>query len=82
MEKMLREKEKMIVEYEDRKERDYGKKDKEGSYVKSTIQEIAIDPIKAKKQCKLDINGIEVYFPYPPYTNQLAYMQKGKNNLK
>jgi hypothetical protein len=77
MDKMLKEKEKMIVEFEDRKERDYGRKEKDVGYVKSTIQEIVIDPIKAKRQCRLEINGIEVYFPYTPYTNQLAYMQKG-----
>jgi hypothetical protein len=78
MDKMLKEKEKMIVDYEDHKERDYGRKEKDVGFVKSTIQLIEIDTVKAKRQCRLDINGIEVYFPYTPYTNQLAYMQKGK----
>jgi hypothetical protein len=45
---------------------------------KANIAEIAIDNLKAKKQCKLEILGIEVYFPYTPYENQLNYMSKGK----
>jgi hypothetical protein len=75
---MEKTREKIAVDYEDRGDRDFGGK-KEKNY-RESISEIAIDPIKAKRQCKLDINGIEVYFPYSPYPNQLAYMEKGKQN--
>jgi hypothetical protein len=65
----------MTIDYEEGKyqnnEYKYGKEPK--------LYEIQIDAIKAKRQCKLIIESIEVYFPYPPYTNQLAYMEKGRN---
>ena len=44
----------------------------------TSINEIKIDFLKKKKQTKIIINGIEVYFPYPPYECQLNYMTKGK----
>ena len=40
--------------------------------------EIKIDPIKQRKHTKIIIDGIEIYFPYPPYECQLKYMTKGK----
>jgi hypothetical protein len=61
---------KMIIDYENAK--------KEGD---EPIEEIQIDMIKAKKQFRLEINGIEIYFPYKPYHCQMSYMQKGKNYL-
>jgi hypothetical protein len=65
---------KMTIDYEDgvyqNNEYKFGKEPK--------LYEIQIDAVKAKKQCKLIIEGVEVFFPYPPYTNQLAYMEKGK----
>ena len=51
---------------EDKKEKD---KDEE-------IREIQIDSKTANKQVKLNILGIEVYFPYKPYDNQIIYMEK------
>lgn len=44
----------------------------------NVINEIKIDFLKKKKQTKITIHGIEVYFPYPPYECQLDYMTKGK----
>ena len=41
------------------------------------ITEIKTDFIKKKKQTKITIHGIEIYFPYPPYDCQLNYMTKG-----
>ncbi len=69
--------EKINVEYEDRKEKDRNGNLKDMRSYLDKISEIGIDLIKAKKQCRVDIHGIEVYFPYPPYTNQLVYMEKG-----
>ena len=43
---------------------------------KKEIREIPIDFEKAQKQTKLNILGIEVYFPYEPYPNQKLYMEK------
>ena len=43
---------------------------------KKEIREIPIDFEKAQKQKKLNILGIEVYFPYEPYPNQKLYMEK------
>ena len=40
------------------------------------IREIQIDSKLALKQKKLEILGIEVYFPYEPYENQILYMKK------
>lgn len=47
----------------------------------NTINEIKIDPLKKKKQTKITIDGIEIYFPYPPYECQLNYMSKGNIHL-
>ena len=44
--------------------------------MKEKIREISIDMKLALKQTKLDILGIEVYFPYEPYDNQILYMKK------
>ena len=41
------------------------------------INEISIDAKKVKKQVRLEIQGIEVYFPYKPYKVQVDYMEKG-----
>ncbi len=72
----FRQRNKMTVEYEEKS----GYNNKEAKNTKEkNIYEISIDAIKAKRQCKLIIEGIEVYFPYPPYSNQLAYMEKGNN---
>ena len=46
------------------------------------IREIQIDSRFTSKQVKLNILGIEVYFPYQPYENQLLYMQKVIEALK
>ena len=43
---------------------------------KKELREIPIDFEKASKQTKLEILGIEVYFPYEPYPNQKTYMEK------
>jgi len=43
---------------------------------KKELREIPIDLEKASKQTKLEILGIEVYFPYEPYPNQKTYMEK------
>ena len=43
---------------------------------KKDIREIPIDFEKAQKQTKLNLLGIEVYFPYEPYPNQKLYMEK------
>ena len=40
------------------------------------IREIQIDSKLASKQVKLNILGIEIYFPYEPYENQILYMKK------
>lgn len=68
---------KMIVEYE-QCENKLGNPEKINFENKYNIPEIQIDFIKAKRQCKLEIQGVEVYFPYTPYENQLNYMSKGK----
>ena len=44
--------------------------------MKVKLREISIDMKLALKQKKLDILGIEVYFPYKPYENQILYMKK------
>jgi regulator of telomere elongation helicase 1 len=43
----------------------------------NSFAEIKVDFLKKKKQTKITIHGIEVYFPYPPYECQLNYMTKG-----
>ena len=43
---------------------------------KKDFREIPIDAEKASKQVKLNISGIDVYFPYEPYPNQKIYMEK------
>ena len=43
---------------------------------KKEFSEISIDIEKASKQTKLNILGIDVYFPYEPYPNQKLYMEK------
>ena len=43
---------------------------------KKELREIPIDIEKASKQIKLNILGIDVYFPYEPYPNQKLYMEK------
>src|SRR4051812_47690420 len=45
---------------------------------KQDFAEIKLDKAEIRKNVKLTILGIEVYFPYQPYPNQIAYMQKGK----
>ena len=37
--------------------------------------DITIDEEEAKKQYKIIIDGIEIYFPYPPYQPQIEYMK-------
>ena len=39
-------------------------------------RKIQIDLKMATKQKKLDILGIEIFFPYKPYENQILYMKK------
>ena len=46
------------------------------------IREIQIDSRLKSKQVKLNILGIEIYFPYEPYENQIIYMQKVIETLK
>jgi hypothetical protein len=46
--------------------------------VTKPMNEIKIDKSKIKNAHKLVINGIEVYFPYKPYQNQILYMEKGR----
>lgn len=60
----------MHIEYE-------GKSSTTTSDKNKIIHEIPIDPIKAKKQFRLVIKGIEIYFPHTPYDNQINYMTKG-----
>jgi hypothetical protein len=63
---------------EQRKEKlNIGYEEKEKDISKFNIPEIFLDLIKAKKQCRLEIMGIEIYFPYTPYQVQLDYMAKG-----
>ena len=40
------------------------------------IRDIQIDYKMAAKQVKLNILGIEIFFPYKPYDNQILYMKK------
>ena len=49
---------------------------KEEEIKEQEIREIQIDSKLASKQVKLDILGIEIYFPYEPYENQKLYMKK------
>jgi hypothetical protein len=39
---------------------------------------IYIDETKSSKQFLLNIEGLDIYFPYPPYDCQITYMTKGK----
>ena len=43
---------------------------------KEKIRQINIDYKMASKQKKLNILGIEIYFPYEPYENQILYIKK------
>ena len=43
---------------------------------KEILREIPIDRKMAIKQVKLNILGIEIFFPYKPYENQILYMKK------
>ena len=43
---------------------------------KKEFREIPIDFEKASKQTKLNILGIDVFFPYEPYPSQKVYMEK------
>jgi hypothetical protein len=47
------------------------------------IREIGLDIEKSKTQTKLNIEGVEIYFPYEPYACQLEYMKKSiiSNNI-
>ena len=49
---------------------------KEEDIKEQEIREIQIDSKLVSKQVKLDILGIEIYFPYEPYENQKLYMKK------
>ena len=49
---------------------------KEEEIKEQEIRLIQIDSNLASKQVKLDILGIEIYFPYEPYENQKLYMKK------
>ena len=42
---------------------------------------IIIDKKKAKTQKKINISGIEIYFPYEPYPPQITYMEKVISSL-
>ena len=48
----------------------------EGKKEKDPLREIEIDYEMALNQVKLNILGIEVFFPYNPYENQILYMKK------
>ena len=52
---------------------------KDNSNDKLSIREITIDYEKAKSQKILNIAGVEIIFPYEPYTCQLEYMKKSIN---
>ena len=49
---------------------------------KKELREIPIDLEKASKQTKLEILGIEVYFPYKPYEKQINYMITLEHSVK
>ena len=49
---------------------------KKKSDPKKEIREIPIDNKLASQQTKLTIQGIDIYFPYEPYSNQKLYMEK------
>ena len=66
---------KMTIKYENEDESYV--QENELDYTNVRINEISIDMKKAKKQCRLEIQGVEVYFPYNPYKVQLEYMEKG-----
>ena len=51
-------------------------KDRNNSEEKTKIRKINIDYKMAQNQIKLNILGIEIYFPYEPYENQILYMKK------
>ena len=48
----------------------------EGKKEKDPLREIEIDYEMALKQVRLNILGIEIFFPYQPYENQILYMKK------
>jgi hypothetical protein len=58
---------KIRPEYEDDK-KDF--KDK-------NINEIIIDIKKISTQTSITLEGIQIYFPYNPYEEQIIYMSKG-----
>ena len=49
---------------------------KKKSDLRKEFRKIPIDIEKAKYQEKINILGIDVYFPYKPYPNQKLYMEK------
>lgn len=59
----------------------YERHDKNEKEPKERTDEIKIDQKKASKHYKININGIDIYFPYVPYENQRIYMEKGKTLL-
>ena len=50
--------------------------EKEENLEEEVIREIQIDSKLVSKQIKLNILGIDIYFPYEPYENQKLYMKK------
>ena len=69
---------KMLIKYENNENETMKKEISDDlNFAYERINEIYIDLKKAKKQCRLEIQGIEVYFPYNPYKLQLEYMEKG-----
>ena len=43
---------------------------------KEKIRKIEIDSYLSEKQYKIIISGLEIFFPYKPYANQIKYMEK------
>jgi len=50
--------------------------------IKQPKKLIEIDYEKAKSQSKIIIEGVEIYFPYNPYPEQIDYMKKVILTLK
>lgn len=65
---------KMIIDYDYRSKAIANDRNEDNK-----IYPIQIDQIKARKQFKLEISGIEIFFPHKPYQCQIDYMVKGRN---
>jgi hypothetical protein len=59
---------KIRPEYEDDKK----------EFKEKNITEITVDKNKILTQTSITVEGIEIFFPYNPYEEQILYMSKGK----